>query len=312
VIRVGAVDMGTNSTRLLVADVDGADLAEVERLLRITRLGDRVDADGRLSDAGMERVHTVLEGYAARARELGAERVLATATSAVRDADNGSEFLADVRQQHGFETRLLSGREEAELTYRGVTSRLAAGPGTLVCDIGGGSTELVLGGPAGVLDATSLDVGCVRMSERCLRSDPPTAAELAELREAVAALLPREITSRTSTLVGVAGTVTTLATIDLGLDREIPEEIDGHALAAATVEALLGQLAAVPLAERRDVRGLMPERAPTIVAGAAIAAEVLRATGAGRMLVSERDILHGAALAAADTGGPAQVTRSPT
>ena len=298
-IRVGAVDMGTNSTRLLVADVDGADLAEVERLLRITRLGDRVDADGRLSDAGMERVHTVLEGYAARARELGAERVLATATSAVRDADNGSEFLADVRRQHGFETRLLSGREEAELTYRGVTSRRAAGPGTLVCDIGGGSTELVLGGPAGVLDATSLDVGCVRMSERCLRSAPPTAAELAELREAVAALLPREITSRTSTLVGVAGTVTTLATIDLGLDREIPEEIDGHALDAATVEALLGQLAAVPLAERREVRGLMPERAPTIVAGAAIAAEVLRATGAGRMLVSERDILHGAALAAA-------------
>ena len=291
--------MGTNSTRLLVADVDGADLAEVERLLRITRLGDRVDADGRLSDAGMERVHTVLEGYAARARELGAERVLATATSAVRDADNGSEFLAGVRRRHGFETRLLSGREEAELTYRGVTSRLAAGPGTLVCDIGGGSTELVLGGPAGVLDATSLDVGCVRMSERCLRSDPPAAAELAELREAVAALLPREITSRTSTLVGVAGTVTTLATIDLGLDREIPEEIDGHALDAATVEALLGQLAAVPLAERREVRGLMPERAPTIVAGAAIAAEVLRATGAGRMLVSERDILHGAALAAA-------------
>jgi len=300
VIRVGAVDMGTNSTRLLVADVDGADLAEVERLLRITRLGDRVDADGRLSDAGMERVHTVLEGYAARARELGAERVLATATSAVRDADNGSEFLAGVRHRHGFETRLLSGQEEAELTYRGVTSRLAAGPGTLVCDIGGGSTELVLGGPAGVLDATSLDVGCVRMSERCLRSDPPAAAELAELREAVAALLPREITSRTSTLVGVAGTVTTLATIDLGLDREIPEEIDGHALEAATVEALLGQLAAVPLAERREVRGLMPERAPTIVAGAAIAAEVLRATGAGRMLVSERDILHGAALAAAD------------
>ena len=304
--------MGTNSTRLLVADVDGARLAEVERLLRITRLGDRVDAAGRLSDAGMERVHTVLEGYAARARELGAERVLATATSAVRDADNGSEFLADVRRQHGFETRLLSGREEAELTYRGVTSRRAAGPGTLVCDIGGGSTELVLGGPAGVLDATSLDVGCVRMSERCLRSDPPTVAELAELREAVAALLPRSITSRTSTLVGVAGTVTTLATIDLGLDREIPEEIDGHALAAATVEALLGQLAAVPLAERREVRGLMPERAPTIVAGAAIAAEVLRATGAGRMLVSERDILHGAALAAADTGGPAQVSRSPT
>jgi len=300
VIRVGAVDMGTNSTRLLVADVGGGELSEVERLLRITRLGDRVDADGRLSEASMERVHAVLDGYAETARALGAERVLATATSAVRDALNGREFLAEVERRHGFETRLLTGREEAELTYRGVTSRLAAGPGTLVCDIGGGSTELVLGGPDGVADAVSLDMGCVRMSERCLHSDPPTAAEIAALREAAAAILPGDIASRASTLVGVAGTVTTLATIDLGLDREIPEEIDGHRLTAATVEALLGRLAAVSLAERREVRGLMPERAPTIVAGAAIAAEVLRATGAGTMVVSERDILHGAALAAAE------------
>ena len=295
--------MGTNSTRLLVADVDGAELAEVERLLRITRLGDRVDADGRLSDAGMERVHAVLEGYAETAGGLGAERVVATATSAVRDAANGREFLAEVERRHGFETRLLSGREEAELTYRGVTSRLAAGPGTLVCDIGGGSTELVLGGPDGVDDAVSLDIGCVRMSERCLHSDPPAAAELAALRETVAGLLPAELVRRAELLVGVAGTVTTLATIDLGLDREIPEEIDGHELAAPTVAALLRRLAAVPLAERRGVRGLMPERAPTIVAGAAIAAEVLRATGADAMVVSERDILHGAALAAADSAG---------
>ncbi len=299
-IRVGAVDMGTNSTRLLVADVDGGSLSEVERLLRITRLGDRVDADGRLSDAGMERVHAVLDGYARTAGEHGAERVLATATSAVRDAANGGAFLAEVERRHGFETRLLTGREEAELTYRGVTSRLAAGPGTLVCDIGGGSTELVLGGPDGVVDAVSLDIGCVRMSERCLRSDPPAEAEIAALRATVAALLPTGIAGRAETLVGVAGTVTTLATIDLGLDREIPERIDGHVLPAATVEALLGQLAALPLAERREVRGLMPERAPTIVAGAAIAAEVLRAAGAGEMIVSERDILHGAALAAAE------------
>ena len=298
--RVGAVDMGTNSTRLLVADVEGADIGEIERLLRITRLGDRVDADGRLSDAAMGRVHGVLEGYAARARELGAERVLATATSAVRDAANGREFLEEVELRHGFETRLLSGREEAELTYRGVTSRLAAGSGTLVCDIGGGSTELVLGGPDGVDDAVSLDIGCVRMSERCLRSDPPGDDEIAALRDAVAALLPHAITSRASMLVGVAGTVTTLATIDRGLDREIPEEIDGHRLAPDTVEGLLGRLAALPLAERREVRGLMPERAPTIVAGAAIASEVLRATGAGEMVVSERDILHGAALLAAE------------
>jgi exopolyphosphatase/guanosine-5'-triphosphate,3'-diphosphate pyrophosphatase len=302
VIRVGAVDMGTNSTRLLVADVDDGELAEVERLLRITRLGDRVDADGRLSEASMKRVHAVLEGYAETARGLGAERVLATATSAVRDAANGREFLAEVARRHGFETRLLTGREEAGLTYRGVTSRLSAEAGTLVCDIGGGSTELILGGPDGVVDATSLDMGCVRMSERCLRSDPPTGGEVEALREAAAALLPRELTSRASTLVGVAGTVTTLATIDLGLEREIPEEIDGHALLSDAVETLLGRLAALPLDERREVRGLMPERAPTIVAGAAIAAEVLKATGADRMVVSERDILHGAALAAAEPG----------
>ncbi len=300
--RVGAVDMGTNSTRLLVADVEGTDLAEIERLLRITRLGDRVDADGRLADAAMERVHGVLEEYAARARELDAEHVLATATSAVRDAANGREFLDAVERRHGFETRLLSGREEGGLTYRGVTSRFAAGPGTLVCDIGGGSTELVLGGPDGVDDAVSLDIGCVRMSERCLRSDPPGDDEIAVLREAVTALLPRELTSRAAVLVGVAGTVTTLATIDRGLDREIPEEIDGHRLAPETVEALLRRLAALPLAGRREVRGLMPERAPTIVAGAAIAAEVLRATGAPEMVVSERDILHGAALLAAEPG----------
>ncbi|HET7170509.1 MAG TPA: Ppx/GppA phosphatase family protein [Gaiellales bacterium] len=300
--RVGAVDMGTNSTRLLVADVEGTDLAEIERLLRITRLGDRVDADGRLADAAMERVHGVLEEYAARARELDAEHVLATATSAVRDAANGREFLDAVERRHGFETCLLSGREEAGLTYRGVTSRFAAGPGTLVCDIGGGSTELVLGGPDGVDDAVSLDIGCVRMSERCLRSDPPGDDEIAVLREAVTALLPRELTSRAAVLVGVAGTVTTLATIDRGLDREIPEEIDGHRLAPETVEALLRRLAALPLAGRREVRGLMPERAPTIVAGAAIAAEVLRATGAPEMVVSERDILHGAALLAAEPG----------
>jgi exopolyphosphatase/guanosine-5'-triphosphate,3'-diphosphate pyrophosphatase len=242
----------------------------------------------------------VLDRYAARAAGLGTARVLATATSAVRDAANGREFLAEVGRRHGFETRLLSGREEAELTYRGVTSRLAAAPGTLMCDIGGGSTELVLGGPDGVVDATSLDIGCVRMSERCLLGDPPSAAELAALRSAVAGILPEALTSAVRTLVGVAGTVTTLAAIDLDLEREVPELVDGHPLARSTVEALLERLAALPLAERRSVRGLMPERAPTIVAGTAIAAEVIRATGADTMVVSERDILHGAALAAAD------------
>jgi exopolyphosphatase / guanosine-5'-triphosphate,3'-diphosphate pyrophosphatase len=299
--RVGAVDIGTNSTRLLAADVsaDGR-ISEVERLLEITRLGDGVDASHRLGDEAMARVHAVLARYGARAAQVEAAPVLAIATSAVRDSANGADFLADVAARHGFATRLLSGHEEAELTYRGVCSRQAVGDGALICDIGGGSTELVLGGPDGVSDRASLDIGCVRLSERHLHTDPPTADELAALRAEAAAALPQRLTGPARSLVGVAGTVTTLATIDMGLEVEIPEVIDGHLLPATAVERLLGELAALPLERRRLVRGLMPERAPTIIAGAVILSAIVQATGADVVAVSERDILHGAALVAAE------------
>jgi exopolyphosphatase/guanosine-5'-triphosphate,3'-diphosphate pyrophosphatase len=298
--RVGAVDLGTNSTRLLVADVTSTGrIVEVERLLAITRLGDRVDADRTLGDAALERVHATLGRYAERARTLGAEHVLATATSAVRDAGNGPEFLEDVARRYGFATRLLTGEEEAELTYRGVCSREPVETGTLICDIGGGSTELILGDGGHVRDRASVDIGCVRMSERHLHDDPPTPAQIEELRAAAAAALPERLTAPAHALVGVAGTVTTLAAIDMGLDAEIPEVIDGHDLPAASVARLLADLAALPLEERRRVRGLMPERAPTIVAGAVILSAVVAATGVQAVVVSERDILHGAALAAA-------------
>jgi exopolyphosphatase / guanosine-5'-triphosphate,3'-diphosphate pyrophosphatase len=299
--RVGAVDIGTNSTRLLVADVsENGGMAEVERLLEITRLGDRVDAERRLGDEAMARVHAVLDRYAARAAQVEAKAVLAVATSAVRDAENGADFLRDVGDRHGFVPRLLSGTDEAELTYRGVCSRAEVADGTLICDIGGGSTELILGGPDGVRDRESLDIGCVRLSERHLHADPPAPAEVAALRAEAAAALPERLTASARALVGVAGTVTTLATIDMGLEAELPEVIDGHPLAAGTVERLLADLAALPLERRRLVRGLMPERAPTIVAGTVILAAILEATGADTVTVSERDILHGAALAAAE------------
>ncbi len=298
--RVGAVDIGTNSTRLLVADVSGeGGIAEAERLLEITRLGDRVDADGRLSDAAIARVDAVLERYAARAEELEAETVLAVATSAVRDAENGRAFLDGTVARHGFQPRLLTGEEEAEMTYRGVCSRQAVDESVLICDIGGGSTELILGGPEGVTDRASLDIGCVRMSERHLHDDPPTRAQLDALRAEVDATLPQHLAGAARGLVGVAGTVTTLATIDMGLEVELPEVIDGHRLPAASVEGLLDELATLPLERRRVVRGLMPQRAPTIVAGAVILSAIVRATGADAVVVSERDILHGAALAAA-------------
>jgi exopolyphosphatase/guanosine-5'-triphosphate,3'-diphosphate pyrophosphatase len=278
-------------------------IAEVDRLLEITRLGDRVDTDARLGDEAMGRVHAVLARYAARAAQLEADPVLAIATSAVRDAQNGEQFLADVAERYGFVTRLLTGDEEAELTYRGVCSREAVADGALICDIGGGSTELVLGGPDGVRDRASLNIGCVRLSERHLRDDPPTAAELSALRAEATEALPERLTSAARSLVGVAGTVTTLATIDMGLECEIPEVIDGHRLPAEAVGRLLGELAALPLAQRRLVRGLMPERASTIVAGAAILEAVVDATAADEVVVSERDILHGAALAGADLVG---------
>jgi exopolyphosphatase / guanosine-5'-triphosphate,3'-diphosphate pyrophosphatase len=300
--RVGAVDIGTNSTRLLVADVsESGGIAEVERLLEITRLGDRVDAERRLTDEGIARVDAVLERYAARAAVLEAEPVLAVATSAVRDAANGREFLAEMADRHSLLPRLLTGEEEAEMTYRGVCSRQAVGAGTLICDIGGGSTELILGGHGGVRDRVSLDIGCVRLSERHLHADPPTPAEVAAARAEAAAALPIRLTGAATGLVGVAGTVTTLATIDMGLECEIPEAIDGHPLPAEAVERLLGELAAMPLERRRLVRGLMPERAGTIVAGSAILAAIVAATGAGAVVVSERDILHGAVLAAANS-----------
>jgi exopolyphosphatase / guanosine-5'-triphosphate,3'-diphosphate pyrophosphatase len=299
--RVGAVDIGTNSTRLLVADVSSeGGIAEVERLLQITRLGDRVDTDHRLGEPAMARVHAALDRYAARAAQVEASPVLAVATSAVRDAENGADFLKQVGERHGFVTRLLAGTEEAELTYRGVCSRTQVADGTLICDIGGGSTELILGGPEGVRDRESLDIGCVRLSERHLHTDPPTADELAALRAEAASALPERLTGAAAALVGVAGTVTTLATIDMGLEAELPEVIDGHELAAETASRLLSDLAALPLERRRLVRGLMPERAPTIVAGAAILATILAATGLDTVTVSERDILHGAALAAAE------------
>jgi len=299
VIRVAAIDLGTNTTRLLVADVDAGELEQVVRRTAITRLGEGVDARRRLLPEPIARVRNVLTDYRREAESLGAERVLAVATSAVRDAENGRAFLDETVARHGFEPRLLTGEEEAEMTYRGVCSREAVAESVLICDIGGGSTELILGGRDGVTDRASLDIGCVRMSERHLHDDPPAPAQLDALRSEVDATLPQRLTGAARGLVGVAGTVTTLATIDMGLEVELPEVIDGHRLPADAVERLLGELAALPLEQRRVVRGLMPERAATIVAGAVILSAVVRATGADAVVVSERDILHGAALAAA-------------
>jgi exopolyphosphatase/guanosine-5'-triphosphate,3'-diphosphate pyrophosphatase len=304
-MRVAAADIGTNSTRLLVADVasDGT-VAEVERLLEITRLGEGVDASGALAEAPMRRVTDTLARYAERSRALAAERMLAVATSAVRDAANRDDFLAHVATS-GFEPRLLPGEAEAAATFAGVCSRAPGGEsvsadGTLVVDVGGGSTELVLGADDAVAWSRSLQAGCVRMTERFLGEDVVAARDLAACAAAVGDLLqvvPDEVVEATRRAIAVAGTATTLAAIARG--GYDADAVHGAHITREQVRALQARLAALPLDERRGVPGLEPARAPVIVAGLVVLGCVLDRFGLAEAIVSERDILHGAALLAA-------------
>jgi exopolyphosphatase / guanosine-5'-triphosphate,3'-diphosphate pyrophosphatase len=288
-MRVAVVDLGTNSTRLLVADVDDGRVAEVSRRTEITRLGEGVDERRKLLPLPIARVRNVLADYRRELEGLGAERTLAIGTSAIRDAENGEAFLGEVEWSYGFKTRLLSGEEEAELTRRGVAGGRELEAGTLVLDVGGGSTELIADG-----SRTSLDLGCVRLTERFLHSDPPTREELEATARAVRDALPDLDPVQA---IGVAGTITTLAALELG--EYDPERVHGYRISRQAVEAQLERLASLPLAERRELPGLEPERAPVIVGGAIIVREVLDRYGLDSLEASERDILHGAALDAA-------------
>jgi exopolyphosphatase / guanosine-5'-triphosphate,3'-diphosphate pyrophosphatase len=306
--RVAAVDLGTNSTRLLVADVEGDRLEEVARELTITRLGEGVDERRRLLPVPIARVRNCLTGYRRQLEEGGAEKTLAIATSAVRDAENGEAFLGEIEWSYGFTTRLLSGEEEAAMTYRGVTAGRPPLEDALIVDIGGGSTELVLGSNGSLGASASLDVGCVRLTERFLRSDPPAKPELAATGAFVRSLLPA-LEARHA--IGVAGTVTTLATLDLGLESYDPKRTHGHVVSRERIAETLGELAALPLAERLRVPGLEPGRARVIVAGLVVLDEVVRRYELDAVEVSERDILHGAAYAAAELPEPEEGAAPP-
>jgi len=303
-MRVAAVDIGTNSTRLLVADVEDRQLADVERETRVTRLGEGVDERRRLLPVPIARVRNVLTDYRRTLERLGAERTLAIATSAIRDAENGEAFLGEVEWSYGFETRLLSGHDEALMMFRGVTAERPLGDGTVIVDVGGGSTELVAGGPGGVRWHDSLDIGSVRLTERFLPSDPPTLTELDACAAATRALLaervPDDVRTSTRAGIGVAGTITSIAALALGLDRYDRDRVHGFALASSALDEQLDRLASVPLSERRKLRPLDPDRAPVIVAGAVIAREVMSFFDLAAIEISERDILDGAALSAAE------------
>jgi exopolyphosphatase / guanosine-5'-triphosphate,3'-diphosphate pyrophosphatase len=303
-MRVAVVDIGTNSTRLLVAEVEQGDLRELERQTTVTRLGEGLEATGRLSDAAIGRVSDALASYREAIDRLGAERVVAVATSAMRDAENGPDFRDEIQRRFGIDARTISGDEEARLTFLGATAGRDVGGETLVIDIGGGSTEYVTGRPGADPDFhVSTRMGSVRHTERHLRGDPPTETELAALAEDARAIVeadvPAEVRERVGAGIAVAGTATSLAAIDQELDPYDPERVHGYRLSQASCERLLARLARLTVAERRDVAGLHPDRAPTIVAGAGILLESMRAFGVDEVEVSERDILHGAALVGA-------------
>jgi exopolyphosphatase / guanosine-5'-triphosphate,3'-diphosphate pyrophosphatase len=312
-MRVGVVDIGSNSTRLLIADVEERTGA-VEPLLRrsqVTRLGDGVDAGGSLSEEAVARVFRTLAHYRAAIDDHGCEKSLAVLTSAVRDAENGEAFAQRVRDEFGLDARILSGEEEAELTFLGAMSGRgddgpASGEPTVVIDIGGGSTEFVVGRDRKAGFHVSLPAGVVRMSERHIHSDPPPPEELQELAADVRTILmeglPAEERAAVRFGIAVAGTATSAAAIALELDPYDPDRVHGYRLELGTLELLLARLAEMNEAQRREVVGLHPDRAPTIVAGIILLIEAMRAFELEEVEVSEHDILYGGALLLAGLG----------
>jgi exopolyphosphatase/guanosine-5'-triphosphate,3'-diphosphate pyrophosphatase len=307
-MRLAVVDIGTNSTRLLVADVepDGS-VTDLERHSRVTRLGAGVDANGGLSPEAIERTCAVLADYRALIDRHGCEANLAVLTSAVRDASNGPAFTARVRRDFHLDARTLSGDEEAQLTFLGAMSDREPSPEpTVVIDIGGGSTEFVVGHHRLAGFHTSLQAGVVRMSERHIHSDPPAPSELQSLaldtRTIYLEGLPPEERAPVLHGIAVAGTATSAAAIDLELDPYDPSRVHRHTLLLATVELLLARLADMDEAQRRRVVGLHPDRAPTIVAGMILLSEAMRAFELDLVEVSEHDILRGGALRLAGLG----------
>ena len=293
---VAAVDCGTNSTRLLVAGPDGAPL---ERLMTITRLGEGVDGARRLAPAAIDRTVEALRRYreVMDRHRVGAAR--AVATSAARDAANRAELFDAAEAVLGVRPEMLGGDEEGTLSYAGATADLDPGDGPyVVVDIGGGSTELVCPDEGGRVRALSVDVGCVRVTERLLTSDPPTVAELDRATAAVGAVLGAAAAGLTGlkrcrTMIGLAGTVSTAAMVDLGLDSYRREAVHHHVLSRAAVGAICGRLASMESRARASVPGIEPGRADVIVGGLVVLAAAMDELGFDRCLVSESDILDG-------------------
>lgn len=308
--RVAAIDCGTNSIRLLVADVVDGSLDDIVRRMEIVRLGEGVDRTGRLSDAALARTFGALEDYAAQIRSLEAERVRMVATSATRDAANRDVFVSGVVQRLGVAPEVVTGSEEAALSFRGATGDLS---GTevpapyLVCDIGGGSTEFVLGDSSGVRASRSVDIGCVRMTERHLHDDPPTADQISSARADIDRALDIvssdvQVTEAAS-LIGLAGSVTTVTAIALGLQEYDANRIHHARISAAQVHEVTQRLLAMARTQRAAIGVMHPGRVDVIGAGALVLDTVMQRLSFREVIASEHDILDGIALSAADALG---------
>jgi exopolyphosphatase/guanosine-5'-triphosphate,3'-diphosphate pyrophosphatase len=302
-MRIAVADIGSNSTRLLIADVEQERVTnELDRRSTVTRLGAGVDAHGELSQEGIERVYRALDEYAEAIEQAGADTRVAVLTSAVRDAANGRQFADSIGQRYGLTPQVLTGDEEAGLTFLGAVSERDpedATP-TVVIDIGGGSTEVVIGEGHEASFHVSTQAGVVRQTERHLHTDPPAQAELDALAEDVRAILAAGVPERQRHVVkraiGVAGTATSLAAIAQQLDPYDPDRVHGYTIDRPECERILEQLASIPLERRRQVTGLHPDRAPTIVAGVVILLAALELFSLQTLEISEHDILRGAAL----------------
>ncbi len=301
--RVAAIDCGTNAIRLLVADVVDGSLTDLDRRMETVRLGEGVDATGRLADAALARTFAACERYAAIVRDLGAERIRFVATSASRDAENRDVFVAGVLQRIGVEPEVISGDEEAQLSFDGALAAVpdAAWP-TLVMDVGGGSTELVLGSWERPARGVSLDIGSVRLRERFLASDPPSHEEITEASEFIDDLLDASGVDfdAAATWIGVGGTATALSAIAQGLGSYDRARVHGSVVTRDDLAAWSARLLSLPVADVLRIPTMVPGRADVICGGALIVHRIGARLGVD-LRVSEADILDGivAALAIA-------------
>jgi exopolyphosphatase / guanosine-5'-triphosphate,3'-diphosphate pyrophosphatase len=323
-MKIGALDVGTNTVLMLVAETtaDGGARRVID-LARITRLGQGVDRNHRLDSQAAARTLDAIAEFAGQARAAGAEKIVAAGTATLRDAADGPDFIRRVRERAGVELEIVAGETEAWLSYLAVANGLHVDPSRrlLIIDIGGGSTEFIRarGGPVEFIDAAgaklkmaSLQIGSVRLTERIIHHDPPTAREAADLRLAIDAELARlGWKLETDLLVGIAGTVTTVCAVALEMETYDPDRVHGHVLSRSEVERVLRLFGSMPLAQRRQLKGLEPARADVIFAGAAILERVMSEAGVESVTVSDQGVRWG--LVWRESGaGAAQPPSKPT